>query len=99
MLWLVRQDHQAPAAGPGLEEFHLDRGASFPEEFLASSQYDWMQPELILVDELVLNQRLGQPRTTHDNDRPSRLPLEPGDVRRDIANHGRSLPVGPLQGR
>ena len=58
-----------------------------------------MQPQLVLVDQPVRQQRLGQTRTAHDEDRPSGLTLEPGNLGRDIPDHGRAFPVGPLQRR
>lgn len=51
--------------------------ALIAEQSLASSENHRMQPQLVLIDEVVGQQRLGQARATHEENRFARLAFEP----------------------
>ena len=53
-------DNDAGAGSPGFDEPESDRRVPFREQPLAASQDERVEPEPILIDEAVLDQRLGE---------------------------------------
>jgi hypothetical protein len=56
---LVGEDDQTTGGHPAVDKSHLRAGATFSEQSLAASEDDWMQPQLIFIDEPVVHQRVG----------------------------------------
>ena len=69
--------HDHPAAGRlVVYQAHRCIRVAFPEQPLATANHDGIHKELILIDEVVLDQRLRQPGTAGDKDVFARLRLE-----------------------
>src|SRR5262249_40798292 len=67
------------------------------EQSLAATEDHWMQPELILIDEPVRHQRLGQTRAAHDENRSAQLALQPRDFRGGVSDYRGPVPGDPVQ--
>jgi hypothetical protein len=83
--WLVDVDNNAGAGRPGFDEPESDRRVPFREQPLATSQDERVKPESILIDEAVLDQRLGEVAAAVDLEFPASLGLQLYDLFHRVA--------------
>src|SRR5215472_11278365 len=78
--WLVDVDNDAGAGCPGFDEPESDRRALFLEQSLAASQDERVKPEPVLIDKVVLDQRLSEIAAAVDLEFLASLALQPCDL-------------------
>ena len=78
-------DDDASAGRLGFDELERQRRLPFREQPLATSQDDRVKPEPVFVDQVVLDQRLGEPAAAVDLEFPPILAFQLCDLFGKIA--------------
>jgi hypothetical protein len=96
---LAREHGEARAERLRLHEVQVHVRAVAKQAGAAPSD-DWIDPEAELIDQVVLQQGARELAAAVHDDRLSRLPLQPGNLRRDIAGEQGGVPFQRfVQGR
>ena len=77
--WLVGEDDQAAGGRFAVQKLQPRGWATLSEQPFAAAENDRMHPKLVLIHEVVLQERLGELGTADDEDTLARLLLELGD--------------------
>jgi hypothetical protein len=97
---LVDVDHDPGAGRLGVDQSQSAGRAALLEETPATAHDDRIDPQAVLVDEVVLHQRPGEGAAAVDLELVARLLLQLGDLVRDIRrDERRVVPLGLVQRR
>src|SRR5262245_11649372 len=88
----VGEDDEPVSGRPAVCERQVTARAVVAEKLLALAEDYRMEPEQVLVDEVMLDQRLHQLGAAQSNDRLSGLLFQNGDFLRNVTDHRRPCP-------